>query len=40
MSDINDNLVLIMGETGRGKSTSLESMKDDPGVLYLNCESG
>lgn len=40
MSDINDLLVLIMGETGTGKSTSLESLKNDPGVMYLNCEAG
>ena len=36
----NDNLVLISGETTTGKSTSLMAMNDDPGIMYLNCESG
>lgn len=44
MSDItfeqNDNLVLIAGETNTGKSGSLMAAKDDPGIMYLNCEAG
>ena len=37
---INDNLVLIGGESGSGKSASLRNIQDHSGVLYLNCESG
>lgn len=37
---VNDNLVMIAGETGTGKSMSLMGMRQDPGILYLNCESG
>lgn len=36
----NDNLVLISGETGTGKSTSLMALANDSGIMYLNCESG
>jgi hypothetical protein len=35
----NDNLVLISGASGTGKSTSLMGLKDPEGVMYLNCES-
>ena len=36
----NTNLVLIGGETGVGKTASLMALKDDNGIMYLNCESG
>jgi len=36
----NDYMVLIGGESGAGKSASLMNLKDQPGVLYLNCEAG
>lgn len=35
----NDNLILISGKTGTGKSASLMNLKNPEGVLYLNCES-
>ena len=39
---INDQLILISGESGTGKSMSLMnlSQKDQSRVMYLNCESG
>lgn len=40
MSGVNDYMVLISGESGTGKSSSLENLQDHPGVLYLNCEAG
>ncbi len=36
----NDNLVLISGESGSGKSMCLRNLKDPEGVMYLNCEAG
>lgn len=36
----NKRLLLIMGETGTGKSASLREIKKPEGVLYLNCEAG
>lgn len=36
----NDHLVLLGGKSGAGKSMSLYEMRDNPGVLYLNCEAG
>jgi len=36
----NDNLVLISGTSGTGKSASLMNLENPEGVLYLNCESG
>ena len=36
----NDHLILVSGKSKTGKSSSLESLKDDPGVIYLNCENG
>ena len=36
----NDHLILISGKSKTGKSSSLESLKDDAGVIYLNCENG
>lgn len=40
MSTINDNLVLISGESGTGKSASLMNLKEPEKVMYLNCEAG
>lgn len=40
MEEINDNLVLIGGESGSGKSASLMYLNDPENVVYLNCESG
>ena len=37
---VNNNLVLIVGKSGSGKSASLRNLKDPSGVIYLNCESG
>lgn len=37
---INDHLVLVVGKSAAGKSTSLMGLDNQPGVLYLNCESG
>lgn len=36
----NDNLILIGGEPGAGKSACLRNLRNPTGVLYLNCESG
>lgn len=36
----NDHLVLISGKSSTGKSASLMNVKDQPGVIYLNCENG
>lgn len=40
MSQTNDHLVLVGGKSATGKSTSLMGLQNDPGVWYLNCESG
>lgn len=40
MTDLNDQLVLISGESGSGKSASLMNLRNQDRVLYLNCESG
>lgn len=37
---INDHLVLLVGKSSTGKSASLMGLEDQPGVFYLNCESG
>ncbi len=37
---INDNLVLIVGESAGGKSASLKDLENQEGVMYLNCEAG
>lgn len=36
----NKNLVLICGKSASGKTASLRNIKDQQGVIYLNCESG
>jgi len=38
--NINDQLVLIAGESGTGKSASLLNLPNPERVMYLNCESG
>jgi hypothetical protein len=38
--DINDQLVLICGESAAGKSASLQNLRDQEKKMYLNCESG
>lgn len=40
MSHTNDNLVLICGTSGTGKSASLRDIENPEGVLYANCEAG
>lgn len=37
---VNNNLVLICGTSGGGKSASLRNIPDPEGVMYLCCESG
>lgn len=37
--EINDNLVLICGESAGGKSASLMNIEKPEGVMYLNCEA-
>lgn len=37
---VNDQLVLIMGESGTGKSASLRNIPNQERWLYLNCEAG
>jgi hypothetical protein len=39
MTEMNDNLVLIGGESSGGKSASLRNLENPEGVMYLNCES-
>lgn len=36
---VNDNLVLICGKSATGKSASLMGLKNQEGVMYLNCEN-
>lgn len=40
MSQTNDHLVLISGESGTGKSASLMNLPNHERVMYLNCEAG
>lgn len=40
MSDQNDQLVLISGESGTGKSASLMNIPEQDKWIYCNCESG
>lgn len=39
-TQVNDNLVLIVGASAGGKSASLRNLQNQPGVMYLNCEAG
>lgn len=39
-NNINDQLLLISGESATGKSASLMNLREQEKVLYLNCESG
>jgi hypothetical protein len=38
--DMNDQLVLVGGMSGSGKSASLQNIRNQPNWLYLNCEAG
>ena len=38
--NINDQLVLVVGESATGKSASLANIPNQEGVMYLNCEAG
>lgn len=40
MNDTNDQLILLVGKSATGKSTSLMGLENPEGVLYLNCEAG
>lgn len=40
MTDVNDQLVLIVGYSASGKSASLRNIRDQDKWLYLNCEAG
>jgi len=40
MPEINDQLVLIVGYSGTGKSASLRYIRDQPTWMYLNTEAG
>ena len=35
-----DHLVLVVGESKAGKSTSLEHLENPEGVMYLGTEAG
>lgn len=37
---VNNQLILISGESGTGKSASLQNLRGGERVMYLNCESG
>lgn len=37
---VNDHLVLLAGKSAAGKSASLMGLVNQPGVMYMNCESG
>lgn len=39
-TQVNDNLVLIVGASAAGKSASLRNIRNQEGVMYLNCEAG
>tara|TARA_R110002167_G_scaffold101913_2_gene264950 strand:- start:1381 stop:2109 length:729 start_codon:yes stop_codon:yes gene_type:complete len=36
----NDHLILVSGKSATGKSASLRDIKEQSGVMYLNCENG
>lgn len=37
---VNDNLILVVGESSAGKSASLRNLRNPEGVIFLNCEAG
>lgn len=39
-TDMNDQLILVGGQSGSGKSASLQKIRNQPNWLYLNCEAG
>lgn len=39
-SNINEQLILIGGYSGTGKSASLRNIREQPKWMFLNCESG
>jgi hypothetical protein len=36
---MNNNLILVSGKTGTGKSLSLRNLENQPNWMYLNCEN-
>lgn len=40
MTQTNDHLVLVVGKSSTGKSTSLMGLENPEGVMYLNAENG
>lgn len=40
MGEVNDQLILIAGFSGEGKSASLRSIRNQESWVYLNCEAG
>ena len=40
LPDMNEQLILVCGESGTGKTASLMNIKDQENWLYLNCEAG
>lgn len=40
MSETNDQLILVSGFSGAGKSASLRGIRNQENWIYLNCESG
>lgn len=36
----NKRLVMVVGESGTGKTASLRELEDQEGVIFFNCESG
>lgn len=39
-NDTNDLVVLICGDSATGKTSSLEFLENQEGIMYLNCEGG
>jgi hypothetical protein len=40
LQEVNNYLILLAGKSISGKTTSLRNLRDQPGVVYMNCESG
>lgn len=40
VNDVNDQLILIAGFSGEGKSASLRNIRNQENWMYLNCEAG